>query len=424
METTRARWSRPMWFIGAALAVWASWLSAVEGADGPVNWPRFRGPNGQGVAEGVRFPAAWAGTDYLWKVRLAGGGHSSPVVWGDRVFITGADPKTATRHIQCLAAADGRVLWTKTYEGTPCHLNPLNAYASSTPALDAERLYLSWASPTAYIVVALTHDGREVWRADLGPWKSQHGYGTSPMVVGDLVVLTNDQQGPSSMVALDAATGRTRWKVPRPSGRAAYAVPALYRDAGGRTHLVVASQAAGVAGLDPATGRALWQVPGALPERVVASPVLAGDLVLTTCGTGGRGRHVIAVRPPQSEGANAVVVWKMTSDAPYAPTAVARGDRVYLWTESGVVSCLEAATGRRLWRERVGGKFYASPIVVGGRLYNVSTKGEVVALASAERFRLLGRTDLGEKSQATPAVAGGRMFLRTWSHLMALPAER
>ena len=392
----------------------------------PENWPRFLGPNGRAVVQGVTFPATWTNADYAWTADLPGGGHSSAVVWGDRLFITSGDQKTATRTIQCYRAAEGTLVWTKAYSGSPCRQNSLNAYAATTPALDAERLYVSWASPERYIVVALTHAGDEVWRLDLGPWKSQHGYGQSPMVVGDTVILTNDQQGPSFIVALDAATGKMRWKAGRPGKeKAAYAVPCLFQPPTGSPYLIVMSKAAGVAGLDPATGRQLWQVPDAMPERVVSSPTLAGDLVLGTCGTGGRGRHVVAVRPPALPGGQAEVAWTVTKNAPYVPTSIWHKGRVLLWSDKGVVSCVKADSGDVIWSERLGGgTYYASPILVGDKVYNTSTKGKMVVLKMGDAFERLGDVDLGEKCHATPAVAGGRMFLRTWSRLMCLPAEK
>ena len=414
---------------GAAGLAMAGEGNAAEGTSAeapPENWPRFLGPNGRAVVQGVTFPATWTDADYAWKVTLEGGGHSSPVVWGDRVFVTSGDQQTAARTIICLKADDGSILWTKTYTGSPCRQNSLNAYAATTPALDAGRLYLSWATPEQYIVVALTHAGEQVWFRDLGPWKSQHGYGGSPVVVGDTVILTNDQLGPSYIVALDGATGEVRWKTERPTkDKAAYAVPCLFRAADGSRHLVVISKAAGVAGLDPATGRLLWQVADAMPERVVSSPVLAGDLVLGTCGTGGRARHLIAIRPPAAAGGTAEAAWTLAKNAPYVPTSVYRDGRLFLWTENGTVSCVKAQAGEVVWSDRVGGgTYYASPILVGDKIYNASVKGEMVVVRAADTFDLLGRNNLGEKCQATPAVAGGRMFLRTWSHLMALPAQK
>ena len=393
---------------------------AGEAEDG---WTRYRGPNGQGVGKAEGLPVTWTDGDYLWKVELKGGGHSSPVVWGDRVFITSADQKTATRHIECFKASDGSHLWTKTYAGTPCKQNSLNAYAAPTPALDARRLYLTWATPQQFIVVAVTHDGKEAWRRDLGPWQSQHGYCGSPVVFEDMVILANDQLGPSSTVALDAATGAVRWQTKRESGKAAYSVPCIFRPPSGPPQLILTSTANGMTGLDPATGRVLWEVRDAMPERVVSCPVIADGLVFGTCGTGGKGRHVIAVRVPADGQAKAEVAWTVTDDAPYVPAGVVKDGLAFLWTENGAVSCIRTATGERVWSERLGGKFYASPILVGDRLYMVSTKGEVIILRAGEAFERLGQADLGEKSQATPAVAGGRMFLRTWSHLMALGAK-
>jgi len=407
--------------IMAAATLLAAGAPAAEAEDG---WTRYRGPNGQGVGKAEGLPVSWTDADYLWKVELKGGGHSSPVVWGGRVFITSADQKTATRHIACFKASDGTPLWTKSYAGTPCKQNRLNAYAAPTLALDAQRLVLTWATPQQFIVVAVTHDGKEAWRRDLGPWRSQHGYCGSPIMHGDMVILANDQLGPSSVIALDAATGSTRWQTKRESGKAAYSVPCIFRPPGGPPQLILTSFSSGMTGLDPATGRLLWEVRDAFPERVVSSPVIADGLVLGTCGTGGRGRHIIAVRVPADAKTKPEVAWTVTDDAPYVPTGVVKEGLLFVWTENGVVLCLRAATGKRVWRERLGGKFYASPIRVGDRLYMVSTKGEVIVLRAGETFERLGQADLGEAGQATPAVAGGRMFLRTWSHLMALGPKK
>ena len=206
------------------------------------------------------------------------------------------------------------------------------------------------------------------------------------------------------------------------SGKAAYATPCLLGAAGDSPQIVLESTAHGMTGIDARTGKALWEVPDIFPspKRVVASPVVAGGLVLGQCGEGGVGLHVVAVRPPAKEGDKAAVAWKITKSAPYVPMPVVRGDLVFLWGDAGTVLCVRAAGGEEVWREKVGGNYFGSPVCVGGRLYCISTKGEVVVLAAAEKYELLARNPLGEKSHATPAIAGGRMYLRTWSHLISV----
>src|SRR4051812_45721435 len=158
-------------------------------------WTRFRGPNGQGqTSAGSSIPTEWTDKDYNWKVELPGVGHSSPVVWGDKIFVTSADPKTAERHVSCFRTADGKQLWQRDFPAATYHLHTQNTYASSTPAVDAERVYLAWATADEYTLQALTHEGKDVWRINLGAFVSQHGFGTSPIVVDDTVIITNDQE--------------------------------------------------------------------------------------------------------------------------------------------------------------------------------------------------------------------------------------
>jgi len=388
-------------------------------ADGQ-HWPRFRGPNGQGTSEAANLPVTWTEKDYNWKVALPGGGHSSPVVWGEKVFVTSADAKTATRILTCLSAQDGRTLWKREYESEVCHLNSLNSFACTTPPVDAERVYFFWGTPEAQPLVALTHDGKEVWRADLGPFKSMHGHGPSPALIEGLLIVPNDKQEGSFVAALDPKTGRVRWRTNRRSAKAAYAAPCLYRPAAGPAQVIVPSHAHGMSSFDPQTGDLLWEAPKVFPMRVVSSPVIAGDLILGTCGTGGRGHSVVAVRAGSGAGGTPEVAWELKKDAPYVPTGVVHGRLVFVWSERGVVQCLRAATGEVVWRERVSGNYFGSPVRVGDRLYCISRSGDVVVVAATEQFQLLATNPLGERSQATPAIAGGRMYLRTWSHLISI----
>lgn len=384
------------------------------------NWPRFRGPNGQGIGQAEGIPVTWTEKDYNWKVELPGGGHSSPVIWGEKVFVTCADARTSKRIIVCLSTKDGRTLWKREYSSEVCHLNSLSSYAVTTPPVDAKRVYFSWGTPDDQPIIALTHDGKEVWRADLGPFKSQHGHGPSPALLDGLLVVPGDQLEGSYLIALDAATGSTRWRTQRRNVKAAYSAPCVYRPDGGAAQLIFTSTAHGISSIDPVTGKVNWEASKVFPERVVSSPVIAGDLILGTCGTGGRGKSVVAVRVPQQRQGRPEVAWELKKDAPYVPTGVVHGDLVFVWHERGVVHCLRAASGEVLWRESIGGNYYGSPVRVGDRLYCISRTGDVVVVAAADQFKLLAKNPLGERSQATPAIAGGRMYLRTWSHLISI----
>jgi len=384
------------------------------------NWPRFRGPNGQGIGQAEAIPVTWTEKDYNWKVELPGGGHSSPVIWGEKVFVTCADARTSKRIIVCLSTQDGRTLWKREYPSEVCHLNSLSSYAVTTPPVDAQRVYFSWGTPDDQPIVALTHDGKEVWRADLGPFKSQHGHGPSAALVEGLLVVPSEQQEGSFIAALDPETGGIRWRADRRNVKAAYSAPCVYRPDGGAAQLIFTSTAHGISSIDPVTGKVNWEASKVFPERVVSSPVIAGDLILGTCGTGGRGRSVVAVRPPQQRQGQPEVAWELKKDAPYVPTGVVHGDLVFVWHEKGVVHCLRAANGEVVWRESVGGNYYGSPVRVGDRLYCISRTGDVVVVAATEQFKLLAKNPLGERSQATPAIAGGRMYLRTWSHLISI----
>jgi outer membrane protein assembly factor BamB len=241
----------------------------------------------------------------------------------------------------------------------------------------------------------------------------------------DLVIVPVDQDGPSAIVALDVATGRERWRVARESGLTAYSTP-LVIDRGGQPQLVLASTAHGLTGLDPATGRLLWET-RCFPRRTVSSPILAGGRVVGTCGEGSGDNLLVAVTLPVAPPTAGAAPLTPTTDfvldrsvAPYVPTPVCSGDRLYLWGDRGVVTCVDAATGAVRWRGRVGGNFSASPIVAGTAVINVSADGEVVVLADGDRFEVLGRTPLDETCRSTPAVAGGRIYFRTASHLLAL----
>jgi len=388
-------------------------------------WTRFRGPNGAGQADSPNIPIRWTAADYRWRVALPGIGYSSPVVGADRLFVTSADPQTAGQTLWCLRIADGSIAWQHEVDSKPHPKHRFNCYASSTPALDDSQVYFcAWTAEGIRLLALRQSDGQPVWQRSLGPFVGEHGFGTSPMVFRDLVIVSNDQDGPSFVVALDRADGTIRWRAERRSEKAGYATPCLWQPPSGRPQLILSSWAHGVTGLDAQTGRLLWELP-VFQNRVVASPFVAGDLVFASAGVGGVGREMYAIRPGQpDQGVEARVAYALDGPLPYVPMPVAKGNLLFLWQDRGVVSCLDAPSGKVLWRQRVGGEFFSSPIRVGDRLYNISRDGQMVVLAAAEKYELLARFPLGEPTHSTPAVAGDCLYLRTVSHVMALAEKK
>ena len=394
----------------------ASHLSAQD-------WPRFRGPDGLGLSD-ANIPPKFEPSNVLWKSPLPGVGHASAGVWGDRVFTNCGDESSGTQTVVCLSAKDGSVLWKRDYTSEPYRHHGENSYASSTPAVDGDHVYVCLMQPRELKVVALKHDGSDAWNASLGPFQTQHGGGHSPIVHGGLVVVANEQDGPDScLVALDRQSGAVRWKTPRKSYRFSASTPCVFRPTGGLEQLVFTSWAHGMTALNPADGKILWEAVGAFEARTVGSPVAANEagLVFASCGEGGGGKAMVAVRPPAAPGGKPEIAYKVTRAAPYVPTPLVKGGRLYDLADNGTATRADAATGKTIWQERLpGGTFFGSPVAAGDTLFAVSKRGNVVAFAAADEFKLLANNDLGEKSDATPAISDGRMYLRTYGHLYCI----
>jgi outer membrane protein assembly factor BamB len=391
-------------------------------------WTRFRGPNGSGLGTAPGLPVKWTDADYKWKVELPGSGPASPVVWGERIFLTSADEQAMHRYIVCLSTADGSLLWKQEfpYQKFARKINAFNGYASSTPAVDEDRVYVCWSQPESFMLAAFDHNGKQVWTYDLGPYESQHGSGTSPILVGDLVVLCNEQDGPRSfLVAVEKKTGQLRWKLDRTSGKTPASTPVVYHPKGGSDQVIFTSTKHGIASIDASSGNEAWSVPDAFNLRCVGSPIVAGDLIIGQCGEGSAGRFTMAVHPG-SASEKPQVAYKLNKFVPYVPTPVAKGDLLFLWSDTGTVTCARLSTGEIVWQEKLGQKkaeFFGSPVCVNDNLYCISKTGDVFVVSATEKFALLGQTPLGEPSFATPAISGGNMYLRTTHHLMCLPPK-
>jgi outer membrane protein assembly factor BamB len=407
--------------------VFCCWLVlALAGTAAGQEWPRFRGPNGSGVSAATTVPLRWTEKDFNWKVDLPGVGHSSPVLWGDHIFLTSGDEASGKRMILCLRADDGQQLWTREFPGTKSAKHADNSFASATPVVDDRRVYACWADLKEFLVVALDHDGKEAWRADLGPFKAGHGFGASPIVHDDLLVVPGDQDGDSALFGLDRDTGKVRWKVARHS-KATYTTPCVYQPQGRPAELIFSNYEHGITSIDPKSGRTNWELDVFTKDHIetgIGSPLTAGDLVLGTCGWLGVRQELVAVRPGDGADARPKEVYRIDRGVPLCTTPLVKGDLLFLWSDAGTVSCANVTTGAVYWRERVAGSYYGSPVWVDGHLYGVTRDGEVVVLAAAKRFELVARNPLGEGSHGTPAVAGGRMFLRTFSHLVSIGGKK
>jgi len=399
-------------------------------------WPRFRGPNGAGISHAKTIPTKITDADIHWKVELPGTGHSSPVLWGDRIFLTSTGDKSGGISALCLNTKDGSLVWRRDFPLAPFSRHPFNSYASSTPALDAERVYFVWNEPEHYRLAALDHEGRTIWERDFGPFVSQHGCGISPIVYKDRVFLGNFQDdqkfvkdsprsGESFIVAVDPRTGKTLWQTPRRSAVVAYSTPCVFEPKNGKPALIFASQADGIAALDPDTGTLFWEYDQAFDKRTVSSPLIADDIILGSCGSGGGGNFVTAIKAGDPvAGKKPELTYQMKKSAPYVPTGIVMGNLVWLWSDSGIVTCLQARTGEIRYQERVGGDYFGSPVWIDGRLFCVSTTGEIVVIEASDKFQVLHRHALNELCHSTPAVALGQLFIRTEKHLWSIGSAK
>jgi outer membrane protein assembly factor BamB len=384
------------------------------------NWPRFRGPNGTGMAAQQDLPVRWEENNILWKTALPGAGNSSPIVWGERLFLQTASPDGRERALVCVNVSDGRVLWSRSVPGSKAKKHDKNTLASGTPATDGERVYTVFWDGNRLRLAAHDFDGQPLWTRDLGTYTSQHGPGHSPVVHAGKVFVANDQDGVALVQAFDARTGAEAWQAQRKPFRACYSTPFILERPGHGAELVVASTA-GLTGYNPETGSEVWNWVwdfGAKPLRTVASPVAANGLVFINSGDGGGDRHTVAVRV---DGTGAPqLAWEARKTFSYVPTMLTAGDYLFFVNDLGVAGCCLASTGKMVWTERLGGPVSSSPILVDNKVFVGTEDGEVVVFAAGPEFKTLARNRLGDGIIATPAVADGRLYVRDRTHLYCI----
>jgi outer membrane protein assembly factor BamB len=401
-------------------------LFAITNCAHAEDWPGWRGPRGDGTSRETNLPVTWSGTDNVaWKTPIPGIGHSSPIVHGERVFVTSCLVQNRQRILLCLDRKDGKILWQKVVLTAPLEFkHSLNSFASSTPATDGQRVWVTFLDKPNIVVACYDYDGKQLWRVSPGTFQSMHGWCSSPLLYKDLLILNADQDAPKTehafLVALDQKTGEERWRADRPNRIRSYCAP-LIVNAAGRMQMVLGGCNC-VASYDPDTGKQIWIIDGPT-EQYVASPVYGEGLFFLTCGF--PDYHNMAILP-DGEGnvSKTHVLWHKhkvkREEAAYVPSPLALGKYFYVVSDWGWVSCFEARTGKRAYYKQLGDKHSASPVAANGLLYFTSDDGVTYVLKAGPTFDLVARNDLGEQSRASPAIAHGQIFLRTMDNLYCI----
>jgi outer membrane protein assembly factor BamB len=396
------------------------------------NWPQFRGPGGQGISAETGLPLTWSATaNVAWKTRLPGPGHSSPVIWGDRVFLTAFEPDGSVRNwfaassgrllVLCLDRRTGRVMWQQPVPARRIEsLHATNSPASPTPVTDGRLVIVHFGSAGLF---AFTVEGQKVWEVPLGPFPNDWGSASSPLLYGNLVLLNSDTDGEDFLLAVDKQSGRTVWKKDRSDVARSWPTPFVWSP-GGRDQIVV-SGSRRVTAYDPADGRELWAVDG-LTQWVSPSPAAAHGL-LFVASNGPGGNVILAIRPGGRGNVTSThVAWRFTRSAPYNSSPVVNGEYLYVVKNGGVMTCLNARTGTLVWQQRLpaGGDYYASLVAADGRIHATSEDGVTTVLAAKGVYEPLASNAVGERTMATPAISNGQIFIRTDEHLFAIGTAR
>jgi outer membrane protein assembly factor BamB len=400
------------------------WLLAGAEPAAADNWPRFRGPNGAGTAADKDIPVKWSEKDgVLWKVKLPGMGNSSPVVWGNKLFIQSATG--GERLLLCLDVTKGTVLWKKSVSGETAPKHKKNTFASSTPATDGERVYAAFWDGSKITMYAYDFKGKQLWKREVGgPFEGRHGFGASPVVYKGKVYLNNDQTGSAVLLALNARNGEIAWQKKREPYRACYSTPFILENGKARPQLIVASTA-GITSYNPQDGAENWNWTWSFDRmalRTVGSPVAGDGMIFIGSGDGSGARHLVAVKAGgKGDVTRTNLVWQKKRDTPYVPSMLVRGDYLFTVNDMGIGACYEAKSGKKIWSERVvTGGVTASPLLIDGKIYAVSERGQVTVFEAGPKFKLLGKSSVGEPVMATPAVADHRLFIRGQSHLFCI----
>jgi outer membrane protein assembly factor BamB len=384
------------------------------------NWPCWRGPRGDGTSLEKELPTHWSSTEnVVWKTSIPGEGHSSPIVWDDRIFLTSALKETQERILLSLDRKSGAELWRQAVIRSPLEAkNNENSYASATPATDGQRVYVTFLDGAEVVIAAYDFSGKQLWSVRAGGFQSQWGFSHTPVLFEDKVIVVCYSKGENFVVAVSRADGHTVWKSPGANPTQSYSPP-LIRKMDGRFQMIAAGNKA-MTSYDPETGKVLWVVDGP-SEDSVATPVYHEQADLVLGCSSWPNRVLVAIKPDgQGNVTSSKVVWKTSEGAPYVPSPIAVGDWFLTAAFAGKAAhCYEAATGKVLWTEPMG-LHHASPVSANGLVYFLNDDGVMHLVRAGARYELVARNELGEKTYASPALSGNQMFLRSFKTLYCI----
>jgi outer membrane protein assembly factor BamB len=384
------------------------------------DWPQFRGPTGQGIADTRGLPTTWSTTNNVaWKQPIPGGGWSSPIVWRGRIFLTTAVTPERGGNVSlralCLDERSGNVVWdSDVFSVVPVAGHKKNSQASPTPLTDGARLYVHFGQ---YGTAALDLAGRILWRQTALKYPPVHGNGGSPALAGDALVFSCDGASNPFVAALNKATGELLWKTPREQavGKTfSFSTPLVITNAGRAQ--VISPGSGAVMSYDPATGRELWRARYGEGYSVVPRPVFGHGLLYLSSSFDRPVTH--AIRPDGTgDVTDTHIAWKISKGAPNTPSMLLVGNELYFLSDAGVMTCADAKNGETHWQERLDGGVSASPVFADGKIFSVNEEGVTTVLKPGKNFQVLARNDLQERALASPAAVDGALLIRTAAHL-------
>jgi hypothetical protein len=383
------------------------------------NWPNWRGPNGDGTSSETNLPVKWdSRTNVVWKSPVPGIGHSSPIIWGDRLFLTTALPETQEKVLLCYDKKSGQLLWQKTvinaaFENKHSH----NSYASGTPATDGNLIYVSFLDGADAVVAAYDFSGNQVWIQRPGKFSSPHGYSCSPALFKDKVFINGSSQGTPFVAALRKTDGQTIWKVNHENPTHSYSTP-IFREMAGKMQMIFLGNKE-VASYNPDNGSKYWTVDGPSLD-FCASPVYHEKTGLVLVSSAWPQRILLAIKPDGTgDVTDSHVVWRSTQGAYYVPSPVCTEDYLFTTMTNGSVHCIEIATGKILWVEDMG-RQYPSAVLADGLVYMPNDEGIITVIKPGPTFQPISKNPLGERMNASPAISNGKIYLRGSKHLFCI----